>query len=212
MSPRSMLLATLILASMLAFPFSAACAAGDDYAMMLGYLANSRIDGNAMRGTSGASSVNMAAGDLNQQANLRAFASGGNVTVQGRQAQQDNHFDRPYAASASIGGAAYTQGSGLAAINQASGSGNQQLNAVAGELAAQGIRETTDGSLSSAISASAGEQHPGTIPSSGDGPRSAAVEASAMRGYQGVMQLNQAAGSGNATGNQLLLSVSSSPR
>jgi len=212
MSPRHTLAATVLLASMLALPLSAAHAADDVYATMLGYLANSRIDDNAMRGSSGATSVNMAAGDLNQQANLRAFASGGNVTVQGRQTQQDNHFDRPYAASASIGGSAYSQGSGLAAINQASGSGNMQLNAVAGELAAQGIRETTDGSLSSAISASAGGQHPGTIPSSGGGPRSAAVEASAMRGYQGVMQLNQAAGSGNATGNQLLLSVSSSPR
>ncbi len=204
--------AALALALTLALPTTAACAAGDDYAMMLRYLASSRIDGNAMRGTSGASSVNMAAGDLNQQANLRAFASGGNVTVQGTQTQQDNHFDRPYAASAAIGGAAYASGHGLASINQASGSGNMQLNAVAGELAAHGIRETTDGSLSSAISACAGEQHPRTIPSSGDGPRSAAVEASAMRGYQGVMQLNQAAGSGNATGNQLLLSVSSSPR
>jgi hypothetical protein len=39
-----------------------------------------------------------------------------------------------------------------------------------------------------------------------------AVESSAMRGYQGVMQLNQAAGSDNATGNQLLLSVPSTPR
>ena len=85
MSPRPTLSATLILASMLALPASAACAADDGYAMMLGYLANSRIDGNAMRGSSGVTSVNMAAGDLNQQANLRAFASGGNVTVQGRQ-------------------------------------------------------------------------------------------------------------------------------
>jgi hypothetical protein len=211
MSPRHARLSAL-LASMLALPFGASRAADDDYAKMLGYLASSRIDGNAMRGSSGASSVNMAAGDLNQQANLRAFASGGSATVQSRQTQQDNRFDRPYAASASIGGAAYTQASGLAAINQASGSGNLQLNAVAGELAAQGIRETTDGSLSSAVSASAGEQRPPITSSSGDGPRTAAVEASAMQGYQGVMQLNQAAGSGNATGNQLLLSVSSLPR
>jgi hypothetical protein len=49
---------------------------------MLGYLANNRIDGNVMRGASGISSVSMAAGDLNQQANLHAFAVDCPVTLQ----------------------------------------------------------------------------------------------------------------------------------
>ena len=126
---------------------------------MLGYLANSRIDGNAMRGMSGASAVNMAAGDLNQQANLRAFAVMAGVGAS-RQRQQQNQANRPLTASASIGGNAYNGGSGLASINQASGSSNAQVNVVAGVLAQQGIRETTDGALSSAVSASAGGQHP----------------------------------------------------
>jgi hypothetical protein len=115
-------------------------------------------------------------------------------------------------ASAGIGGQALAGGSGLASINQASGSSNAQLNAVAAVLTAQGIREATDDALSTAVSASAGGQHPGNTPPSGGGTRSVGVESSAMRGYQGVMQLNQAAGSGNATGNQLLLSVPSTPR
>jgi hypothetical protein len=203
--------------SLLGLAFCSSCfvspaRAGDDYTVMLGYLANTRIDGNALRGAAGASAVNMAAGDLNQQANLRAFASGGGATIQSRQTQQDNHVDRPLAASASIADQAYVAGSGLASINQASGSSNAQLNAVTAVLTAQGIRETTDGSLSTAVSASAGEHRSGGDPASNDGPRSVAVESSAMRGYQGVMQLNQAAGSGNATGNQLLLSVPSTPR
>lgn len=67
--------------------------ADDDYTIMPGYLANTRIDGNTLRGTTGASAVNMAAGDLNQQANLRAFASGG-ATIQSRQTQQDNYRDK----------------------------------------------------------------------------------------------------------------------
>ncbi|HEY8329584.1 MAG TPA: hypothetical protein VIO59_14200 [Rhodanobacter sp.] len=209
MTRSSLLLAALAMASALS---GAPAHAGDDsYAMMLGYLANTRIDGNAFSGANGVTAVNMAAGDLNQQANLRAFASGGSATIQSRQLQQDNHDDRPLAASVSIGGQAFTAGNGLASINQASGSSNAQLNAVAAVLTAQGIREATDDSLSTAVSASAGEQHPGTSTSS-DGTRSVAVESSAMRGYQGVMQLNQAAGSGNATGNQLLLSVPSTPR
>lgn len=185
---------------------------GDDYAMMLGYLSSARIDGNAMRGANGASAVNMAAGDLNQQANLRAFASGGSVTIQSRQWQTRNRYDQPLHASAVIGGHAYVAGSGLASINQASGSSNAQLNAVAASLSAQGIRETTDGILSAVVSASAGGQHPTDIHASENGTRRVAVESSAMRGYHGVMQLNQAAGSGNATGNQLLLSVPSTPR
>ncbi|WP_431635578.1 hypothetical protein ACQVBX_16900 [Dyella sp. KULCS107] len=187
-------------------------AGNDDYAAMLGYLANSRIDGNALRGATGASAVNLSAGDLNQQANLRAFASGGRAQIQALQLQSDNQADRPRAASASIGGNAYVGGSGLASINQASGSGNAQLNAVSAELASQGIRETTDGALSAAVSASAGGQQVGNTAAPGGSMRSVAVESSAMRGYQGVLQLNQAAGSGNATGNQLVLSLPATPR
>lgn len=191
---------------------ASARAGNDDYAAMLGYLANSRIDGNALRGATGASAVNLSAGDLNQQANLRAFANGGQAQIQALQLQSDNQADRPRAASASIGGNAYVGGSGLASINQASGSGNAQLNAVSAELASQGIRETTDGALSAAVSASAGGQQVGNTAAPGGSMRSVAVESSAMRGYQGVLQLNQAAGSGNATGNQLVLSLPATPR
>jgi hypothetical protein len=136
--------------------------------------------------------VNLAAGDLDPQANLRALTPGGSVTAQGRQTRQDNHGDRPCATSVGIGigigGSVYADGSGLAAINQASGSGNMQLDAVAGELAAQGLRETTDGSLSSAISARQGatpRKHLFTRrrPAQHGGRRSA------MQGYRGVMQL-----------------------
>lgn len=188
-----------------------ACA-GDDYADMLRYLASSRIDGDALRGASGATAVNLAAGDLNQQANLRAFAAGGTVQVHAAQRRVDDRADRPAAASASIGGQALVGGSGLTSINQASGSANAQINAVAAELDSRGIRETTDGTLSAAVSASAGGQQADQAAAADDSPRHATVESSAMRGYQGVLQLNQAAGSGNATGNQLLLSVPSTPR
>lgn len=209
MSRPALLLLALLLSS--AWPGAPAHAGDDDYAAMLGYLANARIDGNAFGAANGAIAVNMAAGDLNQQANLRALASGGSVVIQSRQSQRGNLVDRPLEASVSIGGQAFAAGNGLASINQASGSGNAQLNAVAAVLTAQGIRETTDDSLSTVVSASAGGQHPGTG-TSDDGTHNVAVEASAMRGYQGVMQLNQAAGSGNATGNQLLLSVPPTPR
>lgn len=187
---------------------------GDGYTAMLGYLDNSRVDGHAFGGASGATAVNLSAGDLNQQANLRAFAVGGaaQATIVSNQLHRDDRADAPLHASASIGGAAFANGRGIASINQASGSGNTELNAVAAALAQQGIRETTDGSLSAVVSASARGQ-PSTSPRGpADGTRSVAVEAGAMKGYSGVLQLNQVAGSGNATGNQLLLAVPSTTR
>jgi hypothetical protein len=187
---------------------------GDSYAAMLGYLDGSRIDGHAFHGASGAIAVNLAAGDLNQQANLRTFAVGraAQASIASSQSHHDDHADAPLHASASIGGTAFANGRGIASINQVSGSGNTELNAVAAALAQQGIRETTDGSLSAVVSASARGQ-PSTSPRGpADGTRSVAVEAGAMKGYSGVLQLNQVAGSGNATGNQLLLAVPSATR
>lgn len=184
------------------------------YATMLGYLDDSRINGHAFAGVNGATAVNLSAGDLNQQANLRAFAVGGHaqVTITSNQAHRDDHADAPLHASASIAGTAFARGRGIVSINQASGSGNTELNAVAATLAQQGIRETTDGSLSAAISASARGQPSTRSHGPGNGTRSVAVEASAMKGFDGVLQLNQVAGSGNTTGNQLLLVVPSTPR
>lgn len=186
---------------------------GDGYATMLGYLDSSRIDGHAFGGTSGATAVNLSAGDLNQQANLRAFATGrgAQAVIVSHQLHRDDHADAPLHASASIGGVAFASGRGIASINQASGSGNTELNAVAAALAQRGIRETTDGSLSAVVSASARGQPSASPHGPGNGTRSVAVEATAMKGYDGVLQLNQVAGSGNTTGNQLLLATPSGP-
>ena len=187
-------------------------AGDDDYARMLAYLATSRIDGNALAGVTGAAAVNLSAGDLNQQANLRAFAAGGTVQIRASQQQRNDVVTAPDISSASIGGHALAGGSGMTSINQASGNANAQLNAIAAALAAQGIRETTDGTLSAAVSASAGGQRVGDGTVAEGSSRSVAVESSALRGYQGVLQLNQAAGSGNRTGNVLVLSLPDAPR
>ena len=73
-------------------------------------------------------------------------------------------------------------------------------------LAEQGIRETPDLLLSSSVSASAERQTvPG--PAGRTASRNVAVEATALRGFEGVLQLNQIAGSANEIGNVLTLSV-----
>lgn len=51
-------------------------AVADEYDAMLRYLTDTRIDGRALAGASGAIAVNQAAGDLNLQANLRGLAVG----------------------------------------------------------------------------------------------------------------------------------------
>ena len=185
---------------------------GDSYTGMLSYLsADTRIDGNALAGADGSIKVNQAAGDLNLQANLHSMANGAHASATARslQLRQANSFNSPMQASATIGGNALAGASGIASINQASGGGNASLNAVTATLAAQGIREASDEAMtSSEVLASAGGQSIVTDPRA---TRRVGVEASALRGFDGVLQLNQIAGSGNATENRFSISVQGTP-
>ncbi len=185
---------------------------GDSYTGMLSYLsADTRIDGNALAGADGSIKVNQAAGELNLQANLHSMANGAHASATARslQLRQANSFNSPMQASATIGGNALAGASGIASINQASGGGNASLNAVTATLAAQGIREASDEAMtSSEVLASAGGQSIVTDPRA---TRRVGVEASALRGFDGVLQLNQIAGSGNATENRFSMSVQGTP-
>lgn len=185
----------------------------DDYSGMLAYLDLARIDGRALAGANGAIAVNQAAGDLNVQANLRGIANGerADVVIDARQLQQGNRvLSGPLQAAAFIGGDALAGASGIASINQASGSANTTLNVVSAALARQGIRETDDPALAAEGSAFAGGRddagHGVTT-----GTRSAGVASTALRGFDGVLQLNQIAGSGNDTANVLGVVVQDRP-
>lgn len=205
----------MLLAGVIALPLPLQAQQADDYAAMLSYLNHTRLDGRALSGASGAMTVNMAAGDLNQQANLLGMANGpqAHIAVNARQQQRNNQMldDGAMDAHASIGGQALSGASGVAMINQASGTGNATRNVVTATLAQQGIRETDDEALaSSGVLVSAGGQ--GAVNRGRPaGTRSVAVEATALQGFDGVLQLNQIAGSGNATANQLSISVQSTP-
>jgi hypothetical protein len=209
--------AGLVLSLLLAGPACAQSAPDYDgmlYDGMLSYLASSRIGDQAFQGANGALAVNMAAGDLNLQANLRGIANGGRASADlvAVQRLRGNRFDPPLHAVASIGDGAFAGASGMLSINQASGSANTELNTVAASLAQQGIREATDAALAaSASSASAGGRAFREPSAPATGTRQAVVEATALEGFNGVMQLNQIAGSGNATSNQFGLSVQATP-
>ena len=198
-------------------PLSAAAQQADDYSAMLSYLNHSRIDGNALRNADGAITVNMVSGDLNQQANLLGMASGETsaINISARQRLAGNRVTGSgpldASASASIGGQALNGATGVAMINQASGIGNATVNVVTATLAQQGIRESDDEALAaSGALASAGGQDLANSRKAA-GTRSVAVEDTALRGFDGVLQLNQIAGSGNATANQIGISVQSTP-
>lgn len=185
---------------------------GDSYAGMLSYLsADAHIDGNALAGADGSIKVNQAAGELNLQANLHSMANGAQASssVRSLQQRQANLYNTPMHASAVIGGNALAGAGGIASINQASGGGNAELNSVNATLAAQGIREASDEAMtSSEVLASAGGQPIVTDPRA---TRRVGVEESALRGFDGVLQLNQIAGSGNATENRFSISVQGTP-
>ena len=197
----------------LLFALAAAPVAADDYGAMLSYLTQSRVDGSAFSGASGALALNVAAGDLNQQSNLRAIAIATRAiaSTDVRQARRGDRTTSPDAASAVIAGRAFSGASGLAGINQASGSGNAAFNAVALALAQQGIRETDDDQALSAAFASAGQQHDFERGGATAGRRVASVDSTALQGFEGVLQLNQVAGAGNDTGNVLSMSIQSGP-
>lgn len=184
----------------------------DGYDAMLGYLnADSHIDAQAFSGSNGILSVNQAAGDLNLQANLHGIAVGEHASTNIDAMQLSNHdqANDPMHAQVRIGGEAFAGASGIASINQASGSRNMELNSMQIALAEQGIRETSNAAMAtSAAFASAGEQYVSRYPQA---TRKVAVEASALRGFDGVLQLNQVAGSGNATENRVSVSVQGSP-
>lgn len=185
----------------------------DDYSGMLAYLDVARIDGRALAGANGAIAVNQAAGDLNVQANLRGIAKGdrADVAINAQQLQQGNRvLSGPLRATAYIGGDALAGASGIASINQASGIANTTLNVVSATLARQGIRETDDTALAAEGSALAGGRDD-TGRGVATGTRSAGVASTALRGFDGVLQLNQIAGNGNDTANVLGLVVQDRP-
>jgi len=190
-----------------------ALAWADDYSGMLAYLDVARIGDRALSGASGAIAINQAAGDLNIQANLQGMATGdqANVAIAARQQRRgDVVLSGPLQASAHIEGQALSGASGIASINQTSGIANTTLNVVSATLARQGIRESDDAALASSDIASAGGQG-----DAGDGVaagiRSVGVSATALRGFDGVLQLNQIAGARNDTANVLGLVVQGNP-
>jgi hypothetical protein len=167
-------------------------------------MARSVIEDRALSGVQGAIKVNQTAGHANAQANSGAIAIGATgparSTIHQRTASPRTD-DGP--ARARIGANAFRGASGWIAVNQSAGRANAQSNVLAISI---GIDGEQLGESDLATVDTAQRTRPG---SEGGGADSAAAEIdpSAFAGASGVIQVNQAAGSGNATSNRFGMHV-----
>ena len=166
-------------------------------------------DNNATINDSGANyhgnvSLNQAAGDQQQQANIRAIAIGTEARATTAVTQKLNTPAAPSLnARATIGGNSFSNGSGVIGINQSAGANNQMVNAVRVGISAQ-----PQGIDDSALS----QQNVALLPDSGtaspaSGSRQIVTNDQAFTGSRGVVQLNQSAGVGNRMANTLNIRV-----
>ncbi|HEN8797799.1 adhesin [Pseudomonas sp. CM25] len=148
--------------------------------------------------------VNQAAGDMQQQANARAFALGheASATTQIRQ-RLNAPADPAMDARATIQGNAFSNGSGALGVNQSAGAGTQQANALRISISAQ-PQSIDDSVLMQQNVALLNNSDPADT---AIGHRQVTTSDQAFTGGRGVVQLNQSAGVGNRMANTLSIRV-----
>jgi hypothetical protein len=171
------------------------------------------------RGVDGRAAINQTAGVGNAQANLAAFAlSPDGLALASLHAGQrsadtgvetdDARIASGRAASARIDTHAFTDSRGLLQLNQSAGTSNRQLNAFAlsnGRIATGiVVAGLDDAALASVAGATTDDAYSANAAPS---LREAVIADDAFRGGQGVLQLNQTAGTGNASVNAIVLQL-----
>ena len=169
-----------------------------------GYTTLSVVDGNALSDARGVIGVNLAAGDFNLQLNATAISLSeargkGLAQINAFQSVGNNQGVAPDVSTINVQGNAFANARGVIKVNQASGIGNAQANGVA---IAYGVEVVAESELAQTVS-SVGLQL--TTESGRKGVRAISVDDSAFRGARGIIQVNQSAGSGNATANSFAL-------
>ncbi len=166
------------------------------------YEATTVLDGQVGTGATGTIGVNMAAGDQNLQANSGALAIGGTSAAftDTGQIVGPGAFTLPDRSATVIGGSAFQDATGWIGINQAAGASNAQSNSIG---VAIGAGEELSGERLAQVVASPKELGP----SAGESRRKLVIGEDAFRGAEGVVQVNQSAGNGNATSNHFGLTV-----
>jgi hypothetical protein len=167
------------------------------------------IDGHAGAGMTGLASINLVAGRGNAQANLAAITLTPHdmATASGLQTTAVAPGDVARGAIAHIGENALSSGSGVLAVNQASGAANAQLNllVLGGDDVAAHMFQNVDVTALAAVASG--------VPLEPDAAlvlppaRDARIDGAAFANPQGVLQLNQTAGVGNASANAIVLQI-----
>lgn len=156
-----------------------------------------RYNGNLM--------FNQAAGNQLQQANVRVISTG-ELSRSAVQVQQAISSIAPESvrlnAAAQIEGASFSKGHGAIGVNQSSGMANQSANIFRMTLSA--MPEDMDDNILSQNAAPTMNSD-GVVPQQGE--RKVEIDDRAFAASSGVVQLNQSAGVGNRTANNLSISV-----
>ncbi|MGF6553886.1 hypothetical protein ABIA48_000266 [Pseudomonas sp. S30_BP2TU TE3576] len=148
--------------------------------------------------------VNQAAGDQQQQVNVRALAIGTEADATTSVKQTITTPANPSMDStANIGGTSFSNGIGVLGVNQGAGTNNQMTNAMRISIGAA-PQAVDDSALS--------QQNVALLPNSGatgtpTGSRQVVTSDQAFTGSRGVIQVNQSAGVGNRMANTLSIRV-----
>ncbi|MFT6429109.1 MAG: hypothetical protein ACJAXR_001084 [Halopseudomonas sp.] len=165
--------------------------------------ASARADIDASgAGYTGVIMINQAAGSGQQQSNVRAIAVGNVPTARTSVSQTRDVLPANAGqidALANIQGNAFSSGNGVLGVNQSAGVGNQHINAFRIEMSSmpEGLDDSGLAQSAALVSVNSGV----VVPQSGD--RQVAIDDQAFSGSKGVVQLNQSAGVGNRTVNNL---------
>ena len=183
---------------------------------------NASISGNFGYGASGNAGVNQSSGDFNLQGNqatisaLSAASNTGNVTVNAKTGAQQSNLSNSAGSlgtfnTATIDGNALQNVSGNVGVNQASGSGSEQLNQLSIATAPNANQAKASSSLDQASSNYYVLNGLALYPMQGfnQGSDTANLANNALAGATGNLGVNQSAGFGNLQDNSLAVSLSS---
>ncbi|RDK01206.1 hypothetical protein [Paraburkholderia lacunae] len=204
MSPATKLarLRAALLACLLACTSGAALVAGAALAQSVPRIgADSTIGNGAAAGVTGALTVNETAGVDNAQLNQITISTGGALANDNASAQSASVAARVTTARASIEANAFSNSSGAVLVNQSAGAGNLQRNSTQLGNAALGVETVSDSELSATAPKNGGPGQAIGVHS----VREANISSDAFKNVNGIVQINQTAGAGNATANSFVL-------
>jgi len=164
------------------------------------------LGGSALSAVSGVSTTNMAAGDGNLQSNSGVLAIGNTANAANTLIQASRIEQRIANREQTVGikDRAFRQSEGWLSINQAAGQGNVQSNSMGVALGIS-ASNLSDATLQMVMADQQGLS--GTDEGSSSTNRRIEVDKTSFEGARGIIQVNQSAGTGNATRNSFRMNM-----